>query len=73
MGEVWTLCSLLKRGFGDEPPYHYCIKLWKNAKEECCMKEEQCKCVCIDCSICMYHVVAFLFFLPYFPFGMIVL
>jgi hypothetical protein len=73
VGKVWTLCGLLKGGFRDEPSYHSCRKLWKNAKEDYCMKEEQCMCVCKDYRTCVYHVVAFFSFLPYFPFSMIIL
>jgi hypothetical protein len=26
VGKVWSLCGLVKRGFGDMDPYHSCMK-----------------------------------------------
>jgi hypothetical protein len=43
VGEMWTLCGLVKGGFGDEPLSFLYGKLWRNGREECCMKEKQCK------------------------------
>jgi hypothetical protein len=38
--EMWTLCGLVKGGFGNEPLSFLFGKLWRNGREECCMKEK---------------------------------
>jgi hypothetical protein len=38
VGEMWTLCGLVKGGFGDEPLSFLYGKLWRNGRKECCMK-----------------------------------
>ncbi len=43
MGIMCALCGLMKRGFGDV----LYEKLWRNAREECDMKEKLYKC-CVE-------------------------
>jgi len=38
MGEMWTLCGLVKGRFGDEPLSFLYGKLWRNGRKECCLK-----------------------------------